>query len=250
MKEESCPQSKCSLGLEEIPASIQLAWHGVNDPLNLEHFLQSPIPWGEGDLRRDGNGELILRHDSFDTHPLRDDETLLRFEEWLKALIDRGKGIKIDLKEDGETMAKMIALLKGHRVDESRLWITTNLKDVSIEEYGRLRTVFPKMIFQSTIPIRFMFEQMNEEDRGLWMGMNEGLGVTRLSISWYDAPRSEEIVWIKERGFEINLYHVNSLTDFTEAILLKPHAITSDFHLPEWNLFGRGAGENGFYLEK
>lgn len=236
--------------LTEIPSTIQLAWHGVNDRLNLEHFLNSPIPWAEGDVRGDGNGGLVLRHDSFDTHPMRPDEELLRFEEWLEALQVRNKCIKIDLKEGCETMAKMIRHLKERGIDESRLWITTNLKDVAVDDYGRLRQSFPHIIFQSTIPLRFMFREMGPEDRSSWLNLNRTLGVTRLSICWYDLPTAEEIAEIRAFGFEINLYHVNTLDDFRAAIALMPEAITSDFHLPEWNLFGRGAGENGFYLLK
>jgi hypothetical protein len=236
--------------LQEIPKTIQLAWHGVNDHLNLEYFLKSPIPWAEGDLRRDGGLGLVLRHDGFDTHPLRENESLLLFEEWLDALQASGKSIKIDLKEGCGTMEKMIQLLKDRRVDESRLWITTNLKDVSMDDFGRLRGVFPHIIFQSTIPLRFMFQNMTREDRASWLDLNRQLGVTRLSISWYDSPTKEELAEIQSYGFETNLYHVNSIEDFQSAVSLEPHAITSDFHLPEWDLFGRGSGENGFYLLK
>ena len=80
--------------------------------------------------------------------------------------------------------------------------------------------------------------------------MNQKLGVSRMSICWYDEPTLQELSEMTERGFEINLYHVNNIQDFKSALLLKPAAITSDFHIPEWNLFGRGSGENGFYLEK
>jgi hypothetical protein len=235
--------------LDDIPSSIQLAWHGVNDRLNLEHFLKSPIPWGEGDVRGDGNSGLVLRHDGFDSHPMRPGENLLRFEEWLEALQSRDKYIKIDLKEGGGTMEKMIRLLKERKVDESRLWITTNLKDVSTDDYARLRTHFPHIIFQSTVPLRFMFQFMGREDRVAWLQLNQGLGVTRLSISWFDNPSRDEVEELRSNGFEINFYHVNSLDDFRRAVALEPEAITSDFHVPEWNLFGRGSGENGFYLE-
>ncbi len=234
--------------LSEIPRTIDLVWHGVNDPLNLERFLQSPIPWGEGDLRQDPEGRLTLRHDSFDTHPRREGEPALAFEEWTDRLLAGGKSLKVDLKEGGATQQRLVDLFKKRRVDESRLWITTNLKDVSTDDYGRLRGVFPRAILQSTIPIRFMYQVMAAADRQEWLDMNRSLGVTRLSVSWYDGPTAEELGDVKKAGFEINLYHVNSVDDFKRAIALRPEAITSDFHIPEWNLFGRGSGENWFYL--
>lgn len=235
--------------IQDIPESIQLVWHGVNDPLNLDFFIKSSIPWGEGDVRGGLNGSLILRHDNFETHPKRDGERFLRFEDWVKALKKAGKGIQIDLKEGGEVMGKMVSVLKEQGIDEGKLWVTTNLKDVSMDDYASLRGIFPRMTLQSTIPIRFMFSEMNQEERRAWLGLNEGMGVKRLSISWYDSPTQEEIDEIKGCGFETNLYHVNSLQDFREAVPLHPDSITSDFHLPEWSLYGRGSGENGFYLE-
>lgn len=234
----------------EIPQKIELVWHGVNDGLNLDLFLKSPVHWAEGDVRSNGTERLVLRHDGFETHPLREAESLLHFDDWLKALKANGKGIQIDLKEGGETMEKMIGLLKDHKIDESRLWVTTNLKDVSMDDYSHLRKVFPQMTLQSTIPIRFMFKEMNHEERRAWLSLNAGLGVKRLSVSWYDQPTREELQEIREIGFEINLYHVDSPETFREAVLLEPESITSDFHVPEWELFGRGSGENGFYLEK
>lgn len=237
------------LRFEDIPSSIQLAWHGLNDRLNLDFFLKSPIPWGEIDLRQNANGELTLRHDPFDTHPLRDREVLLSFKECLTDIQQHGKCLKIDLKEGAKTMVKMVEVLKKSQFDESRLWITTNLKDVSLDDYGGLKKTFPRAILQSTIPHRFMFRDMTEEDRVAWLSLNQGLGVTRLSISWYDLPSEEEVKKLKGHGFEVNLYHVDSLTDFHGAISLRPEAITSDFHLPEWGFYGRGSGENGFYLE-
>lgn len=235
---------------QEIPPKIDLVWHGVNDDGNLSHFLQSSIRWAEGDVRGNGNGKLILRHDSFETHPKREEEKFLLFDDWVKALKGKRKGVQIDLKEGGETMERMIQILKGHGVGEEDLWITTNLKDVSMDDYLRLKQVFPQIILQSTIPIRFMFKEMNEEERRAWLSLNQGMGVKRLSVSWYDCPTREEIDEVKKNGFEVNLYHVESIQDFREAIPLQPESITSDFHIPEWSLFGRGSGENGFYLEK
>ena len=151
--------------LQDLAKSVQLAWHGVNDPINLRHFLNSSIEWGEGDLRQDGQGRLVLRHDSFETHPLSPGESLLLFQDWLESIHSRGKKIKVDMKEGGETVRKMESVLKGNGFKESDLWLTTNFKDMSIEEFGKLRDVFPKVIFQSTVPLRFMFQVMTPEER-------------------------------------------------------------------------------------
>jgi hypothetical protein len=147
-------------------------------------------------------------------------------------------------------MDHLIAVLQESRLSESRLWFTTNLKDVAMEDYARLGQTFPDAALQSTIPIRFMFQDMGPEERAAWLEINRGLGVRHLSVSWYDEPTLEELREIREAGFGINLFYVNTVDDIRKAVALKPDSITSDFHIPEWGLFGRGSGENGFYLEK
>ena len=54
------------LGERDLPRQVELVWHGVNDRANLRHFLASPVRWGEGDVRRDPRGRLVMRHDPFD----------------------------------------------------------------------------------------------------------------------------------------------------------------------------------------
>lgn len=235
---------------EDLPKDIHFIWHGVNDHKNLESFLKSGVYWAEGDLRG-LEDSLVLRHDPLDTHDLQPGESLLDFRHWLETISASGKGIQIDFKEGNETMQRTIALLKDLRISQSRLWFTTNLKDVAMEEYAKLGQAFPEAALQSTIPIRFMYQEMGEEERLTWLDLNRGLGVRHLSISWYDEPKPEEIQEIREAGFSINLFYVNTIEDIRRAITLKPDSITSDFHIPEWGLFGRGSGENGFYpLEK
>lgn len=236
--------------LTDLPRDLQLIWHGVNDPKNLEYFLKSDIYWAEGDLREQREDRLVLRHDPFDSHPLVEGEALLDFRDWLGAVFGAGRGIQIDLKEGGRAMERMIDIVKGAGVPADRLWFTTNLKDVPMDDYARLGQAFPGARLQSAIPIRFMFQDMIPAERGAWLEINRGLGVTDLSMSWYDEPTAEQLDEIHKQGFSVNIFYVNTLEEIRRAVLMGPDSLTSDFHIPEWGLFGRGSGENGFYLEK
>jgi hypothetical protein len=238
-----------NFGLEDLPQGLELIWHGTNDPKNLELFIKSKIRWAEGDVRGDPEGRLVLRHDSFDSHPPHSGEALLDFRDWLRDLLRAGKSIQIDLKEGGETAERVIRALREHRVPQDRLWLTTNLKDVAMEDYARLGREFPKSPLQSAIPHRFMFQDMDRGERQAWMELNRGLGVRHLAISWYEDPQAHELDEIREAGFGVHFFYVNTLDDFGKAAALKPDSITSDFHIPEWGLYGRGSGENGFYLD-
>jgi hypothetical protein len=168
----------------------------------------------------------------------------------LEEVHQKGKRIQIDLKEGGDTMRQVAFLIHSFRIVPEKLWVTTNLKDISLEEYGWLHQQFPEAIFQSAIPLRFMFDLMDREERHLWLQINRDVGVRSLAISWHDEPKPFEIEELREAGFQVNFYHVDTVADFQQAAALKPLAITSDFHIPEWNLFGRGSGENGFYKLK
>jgi glycerophosphoryl diester phosphodiesterase len=236
--------------LKGLQKGISFIWHGVNDQKNLEFFLKSNIYWPEGDLRASPEGVLVLRHDPFESHPLRADESLLVFRDWLEPILAVDRGIQIDLKEGGRTMDEMIEVFQKARIPESRLWFTTNLKDVPMEDYARLGRTFPGAILQSTIPLRFMFHDMGLEERRDWLELNRGLGARSLSISWYEEPTAEELDELRRAGFGVNLFYVNTIEDIRRAVALKPDSITSDFHIPEWGLYGRGSGENGYYLEK
>lgn len=236
--------------LKALPKDLSLIWHGVNDLKNLEFFLKSNVYWAEGDLRGSEMGSLILRHDPFDSHPLRAGEGLLEATEWLDILLKSGRGIQIDLKEGGETAERLIRLLKDRRVPEERLWFTTNLKDIALEDYARLAREFPNVPVQSAIPLRFMFQDMSAAERSEWLALNRAVGVRHLAMSWYEEPVAEELDELRKAGFGVHFFYVNSAKDILTAATLKPNSITSDFHVPEWGLFGRGSGENGFYLEK
>lgn len=236
------------LCLETLSSSTHLTWHGLNDPLNVTYFLKSSIPWGESDVRLGPDGHLVLRHDPPEELHWEHSE-LMRFDDWVDALVRGGKKMVMDLKEGGEALDQVISILRRHSLNANHLWFATSLKDVSVEDYTKLRQAFPAAVFSSTIPLRFMFQSMDRAQRETWYEINRSMGATRFSVSWHDHPQPEEVTEVHQAGFEINLYHVNTLEDFRQAIRLNPKAITSDFHIPVWNLFGRGAGENGFYLD-
>lgn len=231
-----------------LPRDILFIWHGVNDPKNLEFFLKSNICVAEGDVRA-LEGRLVLRHDPFDTHPLDPHESLMDVETWVRKLMASGKGVQVDLKEGGETMERVIKLLKDLRVPDDRLWLTTNLKDVSMEDYGRLSREFPKVPLQSAIPHRFMFQDMSVEERAEWMAMNRSIGIRHFAISWYEEAKEHELKELRDAGFGVHFFYVNTPDDILKAAVLRPNSITSDFHIPEWGYFGRGSGENGFFLD-
>jgi len=233
--------------LKNLCPGLTWIWHGVNDSQNLKFFIKSNVYWAEGDVRLSEGGILILRHDPFETHPARAEESILEARDWVSALNASERGIQIDLKGGGETLEQVIRLVRDFRIPSERLWFTTNLKDISTDDYARLNREFPGVPLQSAIPLRFMFQEMTWDERRDWLELNRSVGVRHLAMSWYEEPTAQELDELREAGFKVHFFYVDTVSDLQKAAALKPDSITSDFHLPEWGFFGRGSGENGYY---
>jgi hypothetical protein len=72
-------------------------------------------------------------------------------------------------------------------------------------------------------------------------------GIDRFSLAWGTGPTALLLDQLDRWGHEVNLYAVDDLDEFLQAVMLLPRSVTSDFNFPEWHYFGRGAGRGGRY---
>ncbi len=107
---------------DRLHEHVELVWHGVNDPDNLQQFLRSGITWAEVDLRRDPVGRLVLRHDGFDERPWSRHERSTLARASVETLVAAGRSIKLDVKEDEETIEAALDLLDELELDDTRIW--------------------------------------------------------------------------------------------------------------------------------
>ena len=120
------------IGEGDLPDRVELVWHGVNDRANLRHFLASPVRWGECDVRRDGRGRLVLRHDAFEeaAPPAQGDgpARALMADEFLWTAVAEGKGVKLDVKQR-DILDELLALVDrtGIHGRFSLAWGTTHM---------------------------------------------------------------------------------------------------------------------------
>ena len=85
-----------------LPKHIEFVWHGVDDESILRQFLVSNVNWAEMHVRlypRDDS--IIIRRKSFSEVLKAPGETPIKLEYFLSILKDAGKGVKLDIKEDG-----------------------------------------------------------------------------------------------------------------------------------------------------
>jgi hypothetical protein len=229
-----------------LPARVSFVWHGVNDELNLGRFLASEVRWAEIDVRRDPLGRLVLRHDGFDRRPWRRDEPTVPAEDVVRRLVDAGRSVKLDLKENGPTLQGAVELVDRLGFDDERLWWNAELPAIDREGFVSLRERFPHATI--SCPVDFLVPLLLSSSAGQVLDVVRACGISRLSFRWDPAVR-RILDAVEQDGWEVNIYGVPDLESFLEASLLLPTSVTADFNFPEWRYFGRGSGEGGRILD-
>lgn len=232
-----------------LPQHIQFVWHGVNDEANLRQFLISNIQWAECDVRLEPTGtDIVLHHDSFDQTSLNEHEDFLFLNDVLNQIKDMGKSIKLDLKEDGTLVGRLIELLKIHRLDDTHLWFNSNVDLVKEKGFRKLKETYPSAIIQC--PIKYVTPLIRTPIKAKkTLSMLEDWGINRFSVKWNTPHLRKVLDQIERLGFEVNIYNIPDLESFLKAVLLMPRSITADFNFPQWHYFGRGSGENHQHYE-
>ncbi len=233
-----------------LPRHVQFVWHGVNDEANLRQFATSNVQWAELDVRLDPMKEhVILRHDSFAKTPAVEGEEFILLDDALDTLLQLGKSVKLDLKENAILLEKVLALLGRHKVESTDLWFNGNVDVLQKEGFAELFAAYPEAIIQC--PIDFlapMIISLPEKTRETLELFGEW-GMNRFSLGWKTPGMTGLLNQLDQWDFDVNIYNVPDLESFLRAVLLQPKSITSDFNFPKWHYFGRGSGENRKHYE-
>jgi hypothetical protein len=227
-----------------FPGRVEFVWHGVNDEMNLDRFLGSEVRWAEIDVRRDPVGRLVLRHDGFNETPWRRDEPSLLAADAIRKLAAARRSVKLDLKENGSTLADAVQLVDAIGLGDDRIWFNAELPVLGQAGFESLRERFPRSTISA--PMDFLVPLMlaSETAADHTLRFLRAWGVSRLSLRWN--PHARRLLDdLEARGWEVNLYGVPDLEAFLEASLLLPTSVTTDFNFPEWRYFGRGSGAGG-----
>ena len=227
-----------------LPHKVQLVWHGLNDDANVRQFLASNVEWAEFDVRVDPAGRLIVRHDSFGETSIGEENEFLSFDDVLQPFEAFNKSIKVDIKEGGAFIDRVITLVKKTHLAGERLWFNGHIEVLGEEGFRRLAAAFPGTIVQCRIDFLVPLIEILPEDGKRILDTLCGWGINRFSVPW-GIPGLTNTVDLTDRwGFEVNIYNVPDLESFLKAVLLQPRSITSDFNFPKWHYYGRGSGEN------
>jgi len=235
-------------GEDALPRRVQLVWHGVNDPANLRQFIASGVFWAEIDVRDDPSGELILRHDSFETTPATSDEEWLIYDDAMTQLTDSGVCIKLDIKGGTDVLDRVLESVVSRQLADDRLWFNAEIESVGEEGFRRIRASHPTAIVQCPIGWLAPLLQAAPDEAHRILELLVGWGISRFSVNWDEEMARTILKKLSRWGYQVNFYGVPDLEAFLEAVVLLPSSVTSDFNFPQWNYYGRGSGARGRHL--
>jgi hypothetical protein len=238
------------IGEADLPDRVELVWHGVNDRANLRHFLASPVRWGECDVRRDLQGRLALRHDPFvdSIAPVPSGRPAgpLLADEFLRAALAAGKGVKLDIKQP-DIADELLDLVGRSGAAGHDLWFNGRVDVVGRDAFRRLRRAWPAATVQCPIDVLAPVIVASPDRARAALDELAACGIDRFSLAWGTGPTAPLLDQLHRWGHEVNLYAVGDLDEFLRAVMLLPRSVTADFNFPEWHYFGRGAGRGGRY---
>jgi hypothetical protein len=230
---------------DALPRHVQLVWHGVNDPANLQQFLSSGVSWAEIDVRYDPSGELILRHDSFETTPVIQDEKWLVYDNAVTALANSNARIKFDIKGGAKVLDQVLASVANLNLPDERLWFNADIQGIGEEGFRRIKATHASAIVQCPIGWLTPLIEAAPSEAHRILELLVDWGMNRFSVDWMSPSAREMFETLATWAYDVNFYGVPDLEGFLEAVVLLPCSVTSDFNFPQWNYYGRGSGKSG-----
>lgn len=224
---------------DSIPKRVQFVWRGADDRDGIAKFIESGVQWLEVAVRSDpATGELALAPDPIDeSEPPR----LLYLREALDAVERSGRSLKLDIRENGATLDRLVETLGARRFPMERLWFNANADTLRERGFRRLRARCPKATIQC--PADFMAPlilSMPDRARGILAEL-AGWGIDRFSVKWDNPERRRAIGALQGWGYGVNICNVPNLEAFLKAALLSPTSLTADFDSPAWRPVGADA---------
>lgn len=166
----------------DVPDGVQLAWHGINDEINLREFLGSRVRWGECDVRRDPGDRIVVRHDSYAATPATHDERPLALAAVLDAFAVHDRSVKLDLKEGAGIIDEVVTLLGDRGFDGERVWFNGRIEVVGAKGFAAVRRRYPDAVVQCPVDFLAAVASVAPPRARSFLGMLAGWGITRVSV--------------------------------------------------------------------
>ena len=150
-----------------------------------------------------------------------------------------GKGVTLDVKEPDVT-DELLELVGHSGAAGHDLWFNGRVDVLGREAFQRLRWACATATVQCPIDAAPAIVA-NPGGPGPLDELADW-GIDRFSLAWGTGPTALLLDQLDRWGHEVNLYAVDNLDEFLQAVMLLPRSVTVGLQLPEWHYFGRGAG--------
>ncbi len=219
---------------EDLPSSVEFAWHGVDEESVLRQFLVSPVNWAELHVRRHPtSGRLVLRRRSYAEVPLLPHEHCPELDDFLYLIFEAGRGVKLDLKDPG-LAPPVVASLASMGYTEDRVWFSLSIEDAMRGGLRAICEAFPGAVKQCPVDPLWRSIMFAPHDARRRLHALSEAGIDRYSVDWNTPGSREIVVSLQNWGYEVNIYNVPDLESFLQAVLLLPASVTSYFNFPKW----------------
>lgn len=219
------------INTSQMPGHVEFVLQGLEQETLRNQFLQGSIFWGEVSItlgERSRMPEILPA-------PGEASATFDGRAIWLQLLQGVGTkhGLKIDLKQGGILLDKLLRDLRMSQLEAGQIWVNAPMHRLKAHGFRKLRAAVPEAILQCPVDaLAGLLTALPEQSAEI---LNElhGWGITRFSVNWN--PEGEKLTQaLQGLGYEVNLHSMPDLDNFLRASLLLPTSISSRFNSQHW----------------
>lgn len=222
------------LHTQPMPRHVEFVFQGIEETRVRDQFLQGSIFWGEVSIRLGEHSRMP----ELDVSATSQSSPVNARESWLELLQDitvsqRNHGLKIDLKQGGILLDKLLRDLRMAQLDQSQMWINAPMQRLHERGFTKLRQALPEAILQCPLDSLQAVISALPEQAGEILAELKNWGITRFSVDWSKGG-PELVEALQSRGYEVNIHSMPDLDGFLRASLLLPNSISSRFSSDQW----------------
>ena len=219
---------------QQMPGHVEFVFQGVEEQNIRNQFLQGSIFWGEVSIKL---GEHSLMPELVVSNTAQPSPVNAR-DSWLTLLQDvvgtqHNHGLKIDLKQGGILLDKLLRDIRMAQLDQDQVWINAPMQRLQKRGFRKLRNALPEAILQCPLDGPQAVICALPEQAGEILTELKGWGINRFSVDWSKGG-PELVEALQRRGFEVNIHSMPDLDSFLRASLLLPTSLSSRFNSEHW----------------
>ena len=223
-----------SLTCQQLPSPVEFVLQGLESPNMSNQFLQGSIYWGEVCIAL---GEQSLMPEIVNRD--REQEAIIDGrKKWLELLTDvagnqSNHGLKIDLKQGGILVDKLLRDLRMAQLKQNQIWINAPMQRLHQHGFSKLRTALPEAILQCPVDsLQTLICALPKQANEILVEL-QGWGINRFSVDWSKGG-ADLTKALQRGGYPVNIHSMPDLDSFLCASLLLPTSISSKFNSEQW----------------